>query len=180
MAHDLEKENNAKQERIEELETQLSTLRQALVEQKPREEALYQRLQVSDNIRRKLHAKVMQLMGNIRVFVRVRPVLSGESQSTLISFPEHTGKSNEQQKSKLSSASDLTKKLVEITEPKKDRGGLSNRRKTWTFGFDGVFSPEASQKELWHSTEPIVQSALDGFNATIFAYGQTGSGKVSL
>jgi hypothetical protein len=38
---------------------------------------------------------------------------------------------------------DLTKQVIMVTEPFKDRGGLKPRRKTWKFGFDHVvFSPE--------------------------------------
>lgn len=177
LAEDFKRKDEKNQERIEEMERKLASLQNDLKEQKPREEALYQRLQVGEEIRRELHAKVMQLMGNIRVFVRVRPALNGEPQPTLITFPDHIVKSQESQKSQLSSGNDLTKKLVEITEPKKDRGGLSDRRKKWRFGFDEVFGTEATQNDLWRSTKPMVQSALDGFNSTIFAYGATGSGK---
>ena len=172
----LEGQNREKQSRITELERKLAIkeaentdLREHVNEQKPREAALYHRLQISDEIRRELHAKVMQLMGNIRVFVRVRPVLEGETASPLIRFPGHDGSS---------CSDDITKKLVEVTEPKKDRGGLSDRRKKWKFAFDEVFGPNTSQSQVWVATEPLVQSAIDGFNVTIFAYGQTGSGKV--
>jgi histidinol-phosphate/aromatic aminotransferase/cobyric acid decarboxylase-like protein len=47
-----------------------------------REEELFRKLHESDRIRRDLHAKVMQLSGNIRVFVRVRPELPGEKEKT--------------------------------------------------------------------------------------------------
>lgn len=72
---------------------------------------------------------------------------------------------------------DITKQVIVATEPFKDRGGLNNRQKKWTFGFDRVFSPNHKQEEVWIATEPLVQSAIDGFNVCIFAYGQTGSGK---
>jgi len=77
----------------------------------------------------------------------------------------------------MSAAEDVTKNLIVATEPYKDRGGLSERRKKWKFGFDTVFSPEHGQEDVWEATEPLVQSAVDGYNVTIFAYGQTGSGK---
>ena len=177
-------QNQEKQTRISELERALAMkeaentdLRDHVKEQLPREQALYERLQTSDEIRRQLHARVMQLMGNIRVFVRVRPVLEGETASSLIRFPGHTGKSSNEGTTQVASADDLTKKLVEVVEPKKDRGGLSDRRKKWKFGYDEVFDPDTSQREVWNATEPLIQSAIDGFNVTIFAYGQTGSGK---
>merc|ERR1712007_90117 len=44
------------------------------------------------------------------------------------------------------------------------------------YTFDGVFSP-GSQEEIFEDCRDLVQSAIDGYNATIFAYGQTGAGK---
>jgi hypothetical protein len=66
---------------------------------------------------------------------------------------------------------DPTKNLITVQEPWKDRGGLSQRRKKWTFGFDQVFEPDHGQEDVWEATEPLVQSAVDGFNVTVFAYG---------
>ena len=46
------------------------------------------------------------------------------------------------------------------------------------FAFDGVFSEEVTNQELYLSTvQPIVQAAFQGAKVTCFAYGQTGSGK---
>jgi len=45
-----------------------------------------------------------------------------------------------------------------------------------TYTFDGVFSP-GSQEEVFEGCRDLVQSAIDGHNATIFTYGQTGAGK---
>ncbi|XP_032370961.1 kinesin-like protein KIF27 isoform X2 [Etheostoma spectabile] len=46
------------------------------------------------------------------------------------------------------------------------------------FSFDHAFVPTASQDEVYEScVQPLVESLLDGYNATIFCYGQTGSGK---
>jgi len=43
--------------------------------------------------------------------------------------------------------------------------------------FDHVFPPESTQQSVWEECKHMAQSALDGYNVTIFAYGQTGSGK---
>jgi kinesin family member C2/C3 len=40
-----------------------------------------------------------------------------------------------------------------------------------------VFTPESTQEEVYEETRPLVSSALDGYNVSVFAYGQTGSGK---
>ncbi|XP_037633039.1 kinesin-like protein KIF27 [Sebastes umbrosus] len=46
------------------------------------------------------------------------------------------------------------------------------------FSFDHAFGPTASQDEVYEScVQPLVESLVDGHNATVFCYGQTGSGK---
>ncbi|XP_034451449.1 kinesin-like protein KIN-14E [Hippoglossus hippoglossus] len=45
------------------------------------------------------------------------------------------------------------------------------------FQFDKVFCAETSQEDLFHDTNRLIQSAIDGYNVCIFAYGQTGTGK---
>ena len=162
-----------------------------------REHELYRRLQESDRIRKSLHSRVMQLMGNIRVFVRVRPPLPDEIDAekarlekeasdgkkrkrvddyTLFRFP---GVYDQQCKRPASNSSsdDASKNIIELTEPYKDRGGLSERQKKYRYAFDGVFSPDHGQEDIWEATEPLIQCAIDGFNVTLFAYGQTGAGK---
>jgi chromosome segregation ATPase len=109
-----------------------------------REDELYRKLRESDRIRREMHSRIMQLMGNIRVLVRVRPPLPGEDAS----LPHEsvgggdddydkkrkrdsiasTGKSPfsfpgvYESREKKHSADDLTKNILEVQEPKQDRG----------------------------------------------------------
>lgn len=45
------------------------------------------------------------------------------------------------------------------------------------FSFDRVFPASAGQDAVYDEVSEFVQSALDGYNVTIFSYGQTGSGK---
>ncbi|KAL4456588.1 hypothetical protein ABPG74_000695 [Tetrahymena malaccensis] len=46
------------------------------------------------------------------------------------------------------------------------------------FTFDEVLGPDTQQDTVYQSIAyPIVESALEGYNGTIFAYGQTGTGK---
>ncbi|TMS03489.1 Kinesin-like protein KIF27 [Larimichthys crocea] len=46
------------------------------------------------------------------------------------------------------------------------------------FNFDHAFGPTAIQDEVYEScVQPLVESLIDGYNATVFCYGQTGSGK---
>jgi len=46
-----------------------------------------------------------------------------------------------------------------------------------TFRFDRAFTPRSSQDDVFAEVSHFVQSALDGYNVSLFAYGQTGSGK---
>lgn len=46
------------------------------------------------------------------------------------------------------------------------------------FTFDAAYSSMASQEQIFEEmVVPLVESMLQGYNATLFAYGQTGSGK---
>ena len=51
----------------------------------------------------------------------------------------------------------------------------SNKSEVQRFGFDVIFPPQCDQEDLYRQVaDPVLQSALSGFNGTIFAYGQTG------
>ena len=50
--------------------------------------------------------------------------------------------------------------------------------KDQTFGFDRIFDENVSQGEVYEgTTRSLLDSVLDGYNATVFAYGATGCGK---
>ncbi|WPH01696.1 kinesin-like protein 6 [Acrodontium crateriforme] len=52
------------------------------------------------------------------------------------------------------------------------------RVKDQTFGFDRVFDDNATQGDIYEATtKNLLDSVLDGYNATVFAYGATGCGK---
>ncbi len=52
------------------------------------------------------------------------------------------------------------------------------RVKDQTFGFDRIFDENATQEEVFEATtKNLLDSVLDGYNATVFAYGATGCGK---
>ncbi|CAI9088972.1 OLC1v1023445C1 [Oldenlandia corymbosa var. corymbosa] len=107
----------------------------------------------SSKERKELYNKVLELKGNIRVFCRCRPLNSAEvalGASMAIDF-----------------------EAAEEGELTVFSNGMSKK----TFKFDAVFSPQASQDDVFDDTAPVATSVLDGYNVCIFAYGQTGTGK---
>eukprot|EP00256_Glycine_max_P053670 XP_014620356.1 kinesin-like protein KIN-14B isoform X5 [Glycine max] len=94
---------------------------------------------------------VLLFAGNIRVFCRTRPLFEDEG-SSVVEFPD-----------------DYTIRVNTGDE------SLSNSKKE--FEFDRVYGPHVGQAELFSDVQPMVQSALDGYNISLFAYGQTHSGK---
>lgn len=106
-------------------------------------------------LRKKLHNTILELKGNIRVFCRVRPLLSDDGIDNVtktISFPTTT---------------EALGRGIEVVQ----------HGQTHPFMFDKVFTPQSSQEEVFVEISQLVQSALDGYKVCIFAYGQTGSGK---
>ncbi|KAJ8763663.1 hypothetical protein K2173_003135 [Erythroxylum novogranatense] len=108
-----------------------------------------------EKLRKKLHNTILELKGNIRVFCRVRPSLPDDSpaaEAKFISYPTTT---------------EVLGRGIDL---------MQNGQK-YSFTFDRVFAPDASQEDVFTEISQLVQSALDGYKVCIFAYGQTGSGK---
>ncbi|XP_047678232.1 kinesin-like protein KIFC3 isoform X4 [Tachysurus fulvidraco] len=104
------------------------------------------------NLRKKCHNELVRLKGNIRVFCRVRPICKEELEAD--------------SKSVVTFDSDDDAVLY-----------LSNKGKLMAFDMDKVFTPQATQAEVFQEVQSLVTSCIDGYNVCIFAYGQTGSGK---
>ncbi|KAK8689363.1 hypothetical protein V6N13_088084 [Hibiscus sabdariffa] len=102
---------------------------------------------------RKLYNQVQDLKGNIRVYCRVRPQFGAQLNS-------------------LSCVDNIDDRTITVLAPTKN--GKEGRK---SFTFNKIFSPSATQAEVFSDTQPLIRSVLDGFNVCIFAYGQTGSGK---
>ncbi|KAG8066365.1 hypothetical protein GUJ93_ZPchr0004g40372 [Zizania palustris] len=110
----------------------------------------------ADKLRKKLHNTILELKGNIRVFCRVRPLLSDSDSSGAeeapISYPTSVESAG---------------RCID----------LMNQGQRFSFSYDKVFDHVASQEDVFVEMSQLVQSALDGYKVCIFAYGQTGSGK---
>uniref|UniRef100_A0A7S1PI74 Kinesin motor domain-containing protein n=1 Tax=Percolomonas cosmopolitus TaxID=63605 RepID=A0A7S1PI74_9EUKA len=106
-------------------------------------------LNVAEDKARKLYNRIEDMKGKIRVYARVRPFSSVETDSAV-----HTN-------------------IVDFV----DDSTLTIIPKEKTFRFNRVFSPNNTQDEVFSDTKDLIQSSLDGYNVCIFAYGQTGTGK---
>ncbi|PUZ57401.1 hypothetical protein GQ55_5G427500 [Panicum hallii var. hallii] len=91
----------------------------------------------------------LDLKGNIRVFCRVRPFHHEESYQSRSLF-----------------TLDESNVFLKVAETKIKQ-----------YKFDKVFDQCSTQGDVFAEVEPVIKSALDGYNVCIFAYGQTGSGK---
>ena len=100
--------------------------------------------------RKKIYNAMEDMKGKIRVYCRVRPMLSFErerGQEMAVEIPD------------------------ELTI------NLKWKDKKREFNFDAVFEGNTPQEKVFEDTKHLIQSAVDGYNVCIFAYGQTGSGK---
>ncbi|XP_072531607.1 kinesin-like protein KIFC1 isoform X2 [Salminus brasiliensis] len=142
------------QNSLQESQKTVSSLEQTIARQQDE-------LHYGEMERRKLHNTIQELKGNIRVFCRVRPLLSNMKATVPhIQLPAHDNKA-------------LTLAKMEESHV----GRTADTQKCYNFSFDRVFGPHSTQNEVFEEISLLVQSALDGYNVCCFAYGQTGSGK---
>ncbi|KIK43747.1 hypothetical protein CY34DRAFT_803488 [Suillus luteus UH-Slu-Lm8-n1] len=131
----------------------------------------------SEMVRRKLHNMVQELKGNIRVFCRVRPVLTSDL-SPSSSFTSSPTPDDEEKGREADIAFPDKRDHKEIVVSSSSSSAMgSERKEIYNFGFDRVFAPESTQSEVFEEISLLAQSCVDGYNVCIFAYGQTGSGK---
>jgi len=61
--------------------------------------------------------------------------------------------------------------------PKNETSLVLSKGDEYPFTFDRVFPPSVGQQSVFDEVSEFVQSALDGYSVCLFSYGQTGSGK---
>lgn len=135
--------------------------------------------------RRRVHNRIEDIKGSIRVFCRVRPLNSreeGQGDTSIVRQLDSMALEIE----RVSSRSTPPRRVSSRSTPRSaetecDMWAQPSERdgpemETSVFRFDSVFAP-ASQQDVFQDCRDLIQSAFDGFNVTIFAYGQTGSGK---
>ena len=104
---------------------------------------------------------------NFKVVIRVRPPLPREL---------HADKPFENVVMVNGSETIITvsENLAAVMEDDGGAGGYSSHQ----FTFDHVYGQDCNQRKIYDITaRGVVESSLQGYNATIFAYGQTGTGK---
>lgn len=103
------------------------------------------------NEKKKLFNDLLTAKGNVKVYCRVRPPFEDEGPSIIELPDDFTIRVNTGDES--------------LANPKRD------------YEFDRVYGPHVGQGDFFCDVQPFVQSALDGYNVSIFAYGQSRSGK---
>eukprot|EP01006_Ploeotia_vitrea_P055758 TRINITY_DN68030_c8_g1_i1.p1 TRINITY_DN68030_c8_g1~~TRINITY_DN68030_c8_g1_i1.p1 ORF type:complete len:742 (-),score=55.94 TRINITY_DN68030_c8_g1_i1:2141-4366(-) len=93
----------------------------------------------------------------VQVFVRIRPLLKQYGEEFSVQCARKT-----------------TEDTIAMSHPSDDS---ANSGKQHSFAYNCVFDGDDSQTDLYEAVKGLVDSTLDGHNATIFTYGQTGSGK---
>ncbi|KAL8532412.1 hypothetical protein ACS0TY_008855 [Phlomoides rotata] len=101
--------------------------------------------------KKKLFNDLLTAKGNVKVFCRARPLFEDEG-SYVVEFPDDFTV-------RINSGDDS------LSNPKKD------------FEFDRVYGPHVGQADIFADIQPLVQSAFDGYNVSVFAYGPACSGK---
>ncbi|XP_045389570.1 kinesin-like protein KIFC3 isoform X1 [Lemur catta] len=126
---------------------------QAIEEVNSNNQELLRKYRRELQLRKKCHNELVRLKGNIRVIARVRPITKEDGEG-----PE--------------AANAVT------FDPDDDSIiHLLHKGKPVSFELDKVFSPRASQQDVFQEVQALITSCIDGFNVCIFAYGQTGAGK---
>jgi kinesin family protein C1 len=126
-------------------------------------DATVETLRKEERLRRKLNATILELRGNIRVFVRTRPLLNGENDPAKVEYLEED-------------SLDGCKEMV-VHAPTSQSVTGKVRNEKHNYGFDRVFTPGTPNDDVFEECRDLIQSVVDGYNVSILSYGQTGSGK---
>lgn len=175
----LTSKNKSKQEEIQALEKKVATTKESvktIFEKSTARTSEVHRLQFEvgrmktelvdqETKRRKLHAQLQDLKGNIRVFCRIRNVSSLSSSSSSSSSEDIIQYEAPQD------INDESKQELVITR------NINNNFSNLRFLFDKIFEREQSNDLVFEELSQLIQCSLDGTNVCVFAYGQTGSGK---
>jgi kinesin family member C1 len=142
---------------------EFTSMREQLEAAKASENVALDKLRREEMARRKLNAQILELKGNIRVFVRTRPLLDGEEEPAKIEYPDID-------------ELDGGKEMI-VQGPKQLTATGKERIDKHSYAFDRVFAPTTPNNQVFEDCRELIQSVVDGYNVSILSYGQTGSGK---
>ncbi|KAL7058234.1 hypothetical protein AAHC03_016614 [Spirometra sp. Aus1] len=155
----------------------LEDLRRTLVTKTARLAALERVLREEETRRRRLHNRLQEINGNIRVYCRVRPPANEGYPATASGATSYIRVASDDKllicPDALPDTRDCRSGALLLKSLKSNSGPDGMR----CFIFDKVFGPEAKQSTVYREVEDLVISCVDGYNVCIIAYGQTGSGK---
>ncbi|KAM6177499.1 kinesin-like protein KIFC3 isoform 3-T3 [Erethizon dorsatum] len=137
----------------EALQSVKAEIGQAIEEVNTNNQELLRKYRRELQLRKKCHNELVRLKGNIRVIARVRPITKEDGEG-----PEAAN-------------------VVTFDSDDDAIIHLLHKGKPVSFELDKVFSPWASQQDVFQEVQALITSCIDGFNVCIFAYGQTGAGK---
>jgi len=101
----------------------------------------------------------MEVSESIKVYIRQRPLVNGETQPIATADSNSNGYISECSDTSISYVHNVTKKSLDFT-------------------FHGVFGPSIDQDSVFnHAVKDLIHSTMNGYNGTIIAYGPTNSGK---
>ena len=111
---------------------------------------------------------------NLKVYIRVRPPLMREKDSSL---PFRSIASVSEDKRTISLIEYLGLEFDEASK-QKELVDNPNHFLPHPYTFDHIFDMDSTQDEVYQiAAVPAIESLSEGYNSTIFAYGQTGTGK---
>ena len=108
----------------------------------------------------------MSKSANVKVYCRIRPENEKEKQSGMKTCITPTSENS-------------VKIITEAVGVDTGKDSSKNKSENFqTFTYDSVFPPETEQEKIFNVVaKPLINSALEGINGTLFCYGQTASGK---
>eukprot|EP01041_Mallomonas_annulata_P000191 gene191-337_t len=121
---------------------------------------LRQKLHESETSRRKLHNQLQEIRGNIRVFVRCRPLLTCDTASTTTNTT-NTANTNNSNNMESDGANTTCVRFhgdgssISLVGLPRGAGNV--------FTFDNVFQMNSSQDDVFSEVTDLIQSSLDGY-----------------
>jgi kinesin family protein C1 len=143
----------------------VSGLKLALEAAQGRILTLEEEARTAEMLRRKLHNTIQELKGNIRVFCRVRPLLSSEIAASASITDGDVNMDAARREEEIKAQMDFPDKLEQreiVLQGSSESAMGQQRKETWNFAFDRVFEPGTTQATVFEEVSQLAQSVTDG------------------